>query len=60
MMKMLQISCYGLYFLPSNFLHFSTHFVLTYQLLGKYSQAGIIVVKVNISYSPEAHPFSLK
>ena len=39
-------------FLPSNSRHFFTHFVLTYQLLFKYSQARTTVVKVNISYNP--------
>ena len=58
MMQILQISCYGLYFLPSNFLHFSTHFVLTYQLLCKYSQVGTPIVKVNMSYNAKAHTYN--
>ena len=60
MMQTLQISCYGLYLLPSNFLYFSTHFVLIYQLLCKYSQVGTPIVKVNMSYNAEAHTFPLK
>ena len=47
-------------FFPSNSLHFFTHFALIYQLLCRYSQAGTPVVKVNTSYNPEAHTFSLK
>jgi len=35
-------------------------FILIGQLMDRYSQAGTPVVKVNTSYNPEGHTFSLK
>jgi hypothetical protein len=42
------------------FQHFYANFILIDQLMDRYSQAGTPVVKVNTSYNPEGHTFSLK